>query len=408
VRRPGVGWWAGVGGPPRHRLFSRQLPGGGGEAVRLLHRLGRLYAAGIRTVTLPLVTVLALLAASAERLGPTLAMVALLACWSVVYVRGLLRGPARWYSVVDAGVLVLLCLSTRWTVPDDWLAAGESWVMTFVSFACVAYQVHTDALEGLAVSVAVWVALVAGSVSAAPAGSAADITFSTSWTVIAAVLARLLWIFVRRGGVTADRLTAATEQARTAQRVAEAVRADENALANALHDTAATTLLMVGIGQVRRTDRHLVAQALRDLAVLATYGESLPARLELVVLLRATANLVPLLVDLDAPGEIDLPSTVAAAVADATGEALNNVVRHAGVDHVAVRVRGDSRSVDVEIGDSGRGFRVHDVEDMGRGLRESIHGRMNAIGGRATIDSTPGSGTRVRLEWTGASVPEPT
>jgi signal transduction histidine kinase len=133
--------------------------------------------------------------------------------------------------------------------------------------------------------------------------------------------------------------------------------------------------------------------------------------LDLTVLLEATTNLVPLRVDFDTPGEVELPSKVAAAIADAAGEALNNVVLHARVDHVVVRVRGDSRSVHVEIIDRGCGFTIDEVAeatDKGRGLRQSIHGRMNTIGGHATIDSAVGSGTRVQLEWSNASTADPT
>jgi hypothetical protein len=118
-------------------------PAGQREAVRLLYGLGRLYAAGIRAVTTPVVVVIALLAASVETMTITAVVMAIVSGWSVVYVRGLLRGSTQWITVVDATVLVVLCLSTRWTVPSDWLAGGESWVMAFVSFAFVAYQVHT-------------------------------------------------------------------------------------------------------------------------------------------------------------------------------------------------------------------------------------------------------------------------
>jgi signal transduction histidine kinase len=33
------------------------------------------------------------------------------------------------------------------------------------------------------------------------------------------------------------------------------------------------------------------------------------------------------------------------------------------------------------------------------GLRESVRGRMAAAGGRATVDATPGRGTRIVVEW---------
>lgn len=390
-------------GPPRNDTVA----GAGssvdrtGDAVRLLYRLGRQYAAGIRVATWPLIAMIALLAPAPATVITGL-VVAAVTGWSAVYVRRLLRGPARWYTIVDAGVLTLLCLSTRWTVPTGWLSNGESWVMAFVSFATVAYQCHTELVLGLTTTVVVTGALVAGSVAATPTGSTIDIAIMSSWSIVAALLARSLWILVRREGLIADQVMVDAERARTAQRVADAVRADERTLANALHDTAATTLLMVGTGQIQRADSLLAAQAERDLAVLRTYGDGLPARSDLALLLRAAVNLVPLRVDFDIAGEVYLPAEVAGAIADAAGEALNNVVRHAMVDSVLVRVRGGLHDVRVDVIDRGRGFTPDEVADTRRGLRESIRGRMRRIGGRADIVSAVRNGTCVRLEWTDA------
>lgn len=373
-----------------------------GEAVRLLYRLGRQFAAGIRITTMPLIAIIALLAAPTNALAITTAVVMTVTAWSVVYAWALLRGPAAWYTIADAVVLTLLCLSTQWTVPDSWLSDGESWIMAFVSFATVAYQCHTGLVLGLAAALGVTGGLVVGSVVATAGTHPVNILIASSWSIVAALLARLLWVLVRRGGVVADRVMADAEQARTSQRVAEAVRADERALANALHDTAATTLLMVGIGQIQHADGQLAAQVERDLAVLRTYGEGLPAHSDLIVLLRAAVNLVPLRVDFDAEGEVQLPSEVAGAIADATGEALNNVVKHAMVDTVKVRVWGGVHAIRVEIVDQGRGFVPGEVANTRRGLRESICGRMRQINGRARVETTLGKGTRVRLEWTDA------
>ena len=54
----------------------------------------------------------------------------------------------------------------------------------------------------------------------------------------------------------------------------------------------------------------------------------------------------------------------------------------------------------VEVVHSGtEGFAVGDAATTRRGLRDSVHGRMNRIGGSATVTSAEGAGTVVRLEW---------
>ncbi|WP_376770814.1 sensor histidine kinase, partial [Lentzea indica] len=188
------------------------------------------------------------------------------------------------------------------------------------------------------------------------------------------------------------------EQARRASAVAAAVRDEERELANALHDTAATTLLMVGTGQVRADAAWLASQAERDLARLRSGGGPSPAQADLVDLVRADIDSTHLTVDLDAPHDLPLPFDVASAIAGAAREALNNVRRHAGTDRAAVRLRGDSQALLVDVVDTGRGFSAV-AGSTRRGLRESVHGRMNRIGGTATITSAEGAGTTVRLEW---------
>jgi signal transduction histidine kinase len=53
--------------------------------------------------------------------------------------------------------------------------------------------------------------------------------------------------------------------------------------------------------------------------------------------------------------------------------------------------------VSMFVRDRGTGFDVADVGADRRGITESIKGRMSRHGGRATVTSTPGSGTEVAL-----------
>jgi signal transduction histidine kinase len=100
---------------------------------------------------------------------------------------------------------------------------------------------------------------------------------------------------------------------------------------------------------------------------------------------------------------VDLPDQVVRAIADATREALNNVIKHAGVDQAWVTATsqdGPARGVLVTITDRGHGFDSAD-RPHGLGLRDSITARLAEVGGSATIDSRPGQGTSVELRWPG-------
>lgn len=97
----------------------------------------------------------------------------------------------------------------------------------------------------------------------------------------------------------------------------------------------------------------------------------------------------------------EIPGIVVAAVAEAVSEALRNTSRHAGPDatvSVTARLRADH--VSVQVSDDGRGFDPRAVGATRLGIATSIRGRMATVpGGSATIDSHPGDGTRVLVEW---------
>lgn len=94
----------------------------------------------------------------------------------------------------------------------------------------------------------------------------------------------------------------------------------------------------------------------------------------------------------------DVPTDVIDALAAASREALNNVVKHAGVNQARVTARGENGGVTVTIADGGRGFDPA-AQTGGTGIRESIERRLRAVGGRVDIDSAPNQGTTVELTW---------
>lgn len=81
------------------------------------------------------------------------------------------------------------------------------------------------------------------------------------------------------------------------------------------------------------------------------------------------------------------------ALALAAREAMANAARHAGVEEISVFVEPTA----VYVRDRGRGFDPEAVTADRRGLAESIRGRMERVGGTATVTTTPGEGTEVEL-----------
>ncbi|WP_216215037.1 sensor histidine kinase [Amycolatopsis aidingensis] len=365
-----------------------------GETVRLLWRFGRRYAATVRVAMLPPVVVIAVLRAAPEHLVAISVTAGVAAVWTCAYGWWLIRSGGNGPVAVDVVVLLGVCASIPWT--DAVAEHNIGWIRLLVIFACATYQWHTSALVGglaaLAVDGGLLAAVLAG-------GAEAGLLITPAWVLVAAALSRAAWVLVGRAAARADRLAAAAERARRESSVAEAVRAEEREFANALHDTAAATLLMVGTGQVRADAGWLASQARRDLERLRTAGGPASGEADLVELLRAELDTTHLAVELDAPARLTLPSGVAGPIADSVREALNNVRRHAGTDRATIRLGGDQRAVRVEVVDEGKGFSVEEIPATRRGLRDSVRDRMHRAGGAATITSAAGVGTVVRLEW---------
>jgi signal transduction histidine kinase len=100
-------------------------------------------------------------------------------------------------------------------------------------------------------------------------------------------------------------------------------------------------------------------------------------------------------------GDLQVPNDVSVAITEATLQAISNSLIHAGGPQVAreVKLRATADEVKVVIADKGKGFRPGRVPKSRLGIRIMIYRRMESVGGVAHIDSHPGDGCRVILEW---------
>ena len=85
------------------------------------------------------------------------------------------------------------------------------------------------------------------------------------------------------------------------------------------------------------------------------------------------------------------------ALAAAAREALRNAARHAPGAPIFVFAQASPDGVEVFVRDEGPGFDLPAVPTERRGVRDSIVGRMAAVGGSANVESRPGEGTEIAL-----------
>lgn len=94
----------------------------------------------------------------------------------------------------------------------------------------------------------------------------------------------------------------------------------------------------------------------------------------------------------------ELTPTVALSMYRLVQEALTNVAKHADASHAQVAVTRDEGHLALLVADDGRGFLVEEVSDPrqrgGIGL-VSMHERTELLGGKLSIDASPGQGTRL-------------
>ena len=103
------------------------------------------------------------------------------------------------------------------------------------------------------------------------------------------------------------------------------------------------------------------------------------------------------MVEMSTAGDHELDERTSGLVL-AAKEAMTNAARFSGVDRIYVLSETSIGLLRLVVRDQGTGFDPDRVSDDRRGVRESIVGRLERLGGTATIRSKVGDGTEVELE----------
>jgi signal transduction histidine kinase len=92
-----------------------------------------------------------------------------------------------------------------------------------------------------------------------------------------------------------------------------------------------------------------------------------------------------------------VPADPALCLYRATQEALGNAARHAKARHVRVTLTRDGADVKLTVADDGGGFDLTEARDRGGLGLISLDERVRLVGGQVTIQTSPQSGTEVRI-----------
>ncbi len=148
--------------------------------------------------------------------------------------------------------------------------------------------------------------------------------------------------------------------------------------------------------------RALVVQALQDVRALAV--ELRPAALDDFGLGPAIERLAETFSErsgietmVEANLEERLPPEIETTLYRVVQEALTNVVKHAGAEHVSIVISSRDRSVAAIVDDDGRGFDAGDVRADALGLL-GMRERLALVGGTLAVESSPESGTTIAAQ----------
>lgn len=241
----------------------------------------------------------------------------------------------------------------------------------------------------------------AGSSDFLLAGQEALHLFVFSSVLVALVLA-LRWEANKTDSANQIAIASAVESAKI-----DAIDTERARLDALVHDSVLTTLLVAA--RADKPDQQLAARKLAAGAIAklseASKDDSQPSEVTLVSFFSALENRIKdvspdFLVSQDRLSNIPIPTQVAEALTEATLQAVDNSLKHAAsATERLVRLRGSKAGLKIVISDNGSGFRPSQVPKDRMGIASSIVARVQNVGGKVFIDSSPGTGTNLVIEW---------
>jgi PAS domain S-box-containing protein len=221
--------------------------------------------------------------------------------------------------------------------------------------------------------------------------------------------------------IVADQVALAVESARLREQVGQAAALEERGrLARELHDSVTQSLYSVIMyteaasrlltaaqeataAEYLRDARDTAQEALREMRLMIY--QLRPPLLEkggLAVALQVRLDAVErrggIHAELIVEGQDRLPPAIQTELHQIAQEALNNALKHADSHEVQVRLHFGEAATRLQVQDDGVGFEPAAARAGGGlgipGMEERVH----KIGGRLSIESAPGQGTRISVE----------
>jgi signal transduction histidine kinase len=323
------------------------------------------------------------------------------------------RGVAAAYAV-----LYVIALASWPVLVDDQAALGgaQPWLYFLCTVATTAAVVAFPVSGAIVYTICV--PLLYGVVRLTPAGGEVGPALAGLNAVYALILGVVVLVIITMLRQAAESVDLAQDAALQRYDVAARQHATEieRVRIDALvHDSVLTTLLSAAAAETKQEQDlagRMAREAVKRLDEAGSTGPRSLDRVPLSVLVRRLRTAMTTLVTafpvrVSNVEGVDLPVEAAEALYTAATQAMVNSAQHGDLPdrpvsrEVLVTGTG-SASCRIEVVDDGAGFDPRTVPQERLGLRVSILERMANAGGTAVVDSRPGDGTRVVIEWPAA------
>ena len=345
--------------------------------------------------------------------------------WDVLVASGLYASLAfallaallqRWVQASQSlvAIVYLIALQT-WPLvidsPPD-ATADKYWLYYLLTVSTAAAAIGFNTI--VATTYLVVVPVIYGLICLTPAGGSVTWATAVLDSVYAVILGGTIMVIVtmlRHAAASVDEA-----QATALERYSHAVRqhateVERVQVDSIVHDSVLTTLLSAARAYTPEAKELAATMAgnaighLREAALVVPDDGSTVRLTGVARRIGDAANTIGAQFELRTRniGNRSMPVLAAEAVYSAAVQAMVNSLQHAGPDERVSRwltIRGlVPAGIEIEVGDTGRGFHPTEVPRERLGLRVSIVDRITNAGGAAGIDSALGEGTVVTIRW---------
>lgn len=316
-------------------------------------------------------------------------------------------GPL-WVTAHGVTVLVLTWLSiSQFPNPSIFGSEGRPWIWWSIGLSAILVGVYSPRIFGILFIPGVSVSWFFVEFVIFGEDRILQALLDSAYFIVFALAVLGLVGLVRQAAGAVDEANTEAIRSSIEQAKFEAIERERQRLDALVHDQVLHTLLIAARANTEgefKSAEQSASNAIKSLEVAALenpVSEEVTTAGLMSAIASAAAGLDSRVqVQVSSSNNLLMPSEVAQAMTEAAMQALDNAIQHSSAQSIFLRMSVDALSaVKFEISDDGVGFRPDRVSRDRIGIRTSINFRMTSIGGKAAIESRPGGGTKVLLEW---------